>query len=134
MDYNVAKFWLEVLILLSNVILWAWALNNRKHTATNERLETMREQIAAQIAGMDRRIEKRIDSHNAQLIELETHRENAPSHSDMKRLHERIDEFTQAISRLEGNLAGSINGLTGQFKGIERTVDLLHQHLLNKQP
>lgn len=123
MDYNVAKFWLEVLILLSNVILWAWALNNRKHTATNERLETMRTALTERIDDSETAIETRLDAHSVQLKALETHRENAPSVSDIKRLHERIDE-----------LSNGIHGLTGEFSGVSKTVGLLHEYLLNHKP
>lgn len=111
MDYGAAKFWLDFgnLILTCVIGLYVW-LSNRNRV-THER-----------ISALEKVFDQRVDAHTAQLAALQAGQDHGPTHDDLKRLHERIDETVAAI-----------NGLQGEFKGAAATLQLIHQHLLQKK-
>ena len=47
---------------------------------------------------------------------------HAPNHDDLKRIHSRLDEVSDDLSKL-----------MGEFKGTAHTLSLIHEHLLNKK-
>ncbi len=145
MNYDALEFWLKVLNLVGTILvgIYVWWTNRNRVTNTRiteiekgagKQLRELREDTAHRIDHMDEAIEHRLDLYGNQLAQLEAHRMNAPGHNDLKRLHERIDGFSSDIARLEGNFVGAINGITGQLAGVQRTVDLLNDYLLNKKP
>lgn len=144
MNYEALDLGLKFLNLAGTVVvgIYVWLSNRNRVTneritelqrGTNDTINKLRHETTARIENMDDAIESRLDQHGNQLAQLETHRENAPGHGDLKRLHERIDEFASGIARLEGNFIGSIQGVNAQLAGVQRTVDLLNDYLLNKK-
>lgn len=145
MNYEALDFGLKLLNLLGTMAVGVYVWLSNRNRVTNERITALQEHTDSGISGvridsahridaLDKAIEARLDRHGNQLAQLEAHRQNAPGHSDLKRLHERIDGFSSDIARLEGNFVGAINGITGQLAGVQRTVDLLNDYLLNKKP
>lgn len=123
MDYQAAKFWLEIIVLASNCALWLWMFNLHKHGATNDRISALEHALTERMDANGRLVDERLDIHSKQLAQLNVHRETAPGHNDLKRLHERIDSVTTAISEL-----------IGESRGTRATVDLMHSYLLNTKP
>jgi hypothetical protein len=144
MNFEAMDFGLKVCNLLGTMVVGVYVWLSNRNRVTNERITALQEHTDNGITGvrvdsahriddLDRAIEARLDRHGNQLAQLEAHRQNAPGHNDLKRLHERIDGFSSDIARLEGNFVGAINGITGQLAGVQRTVDLLNDYLLHQK-
>lgn len=93
--------------LLTTVIgIYVWISNRNR--VTNER-----------ISSMERNVDDRLDIYADRLARLEQKVESGPSHDDIKRLHQRIDNIDSGLARLDG-----------QFSGTKHTVDLIYEYLL----
>lgn len=67
-----------------------------------------------------RATKKDIDDMEDRLIRIEKDIEHAPNRSDIERLNDRISQV--------GN---SVNGVQGELKQVNRTLQLINDHLLN---
>lgn len=67
-------------------------------------------------------LDSRMASHADRLTAMERDLRHAPNHDDLKRIHSRLDEVSDDLSKL-----------MGEFKGTAHTLSLIHEHLLNKK-
>lgn len=67
-------------------------------------------------------LDSRLASHADRLTAMERDLRHAPNHDDLKRIHSRLDEVSDDLSKL-----------VGEFKGTAHTLGLIHEHLLNKK-
>ncbi|MEX3614742.1 MAG: DUF2730 family protein [Burkholderia gladioli] len=64
-------------------------------------------------------VDTRIDQHSERIARLEEAVDHFPTHEDLGELHTRIND-----------VAKGVNTLTGEVKGIQNTLTLIHQYLL----
>jgi chromosome segregation ATPase len=65
-------------------------------------------------------IDRQLSDHRERIGRLEAVAESSPTHDDLGDLHERINAMAQDVSNL-----------TGEFKGANRTLELIHAFLMN---
>lgn len=62
-----------------------------------------------------------ISSTNTRLLKIEERVKNMPTHSDIEKVYQRLDELNRSVSNL-----------TGQFQANVHTLQLIHEYMLNK--
>lgn len=109
LDYKAMSFWWSLLqgAATGLTVLWVWLTNRQK--VNSEAIEKLREDVNDEVAGLDRR-----------LIGVEKDLTKMPSHGDLAKVHDRINESNKTMMEMQGNL-----------KQVSRTVSLIHEHLLN---
>ena len=109
MNYAALDFWWKVGITLLNGGLWLYLYLVNRNRVTNER-----------IGNLEDKVDGRLDEHSVRLARLEQDGRHAPTHDDLKRIHNRIDETAKSVARIEG-----------EFAGTNHTLQLIHEYLLN---
>lgn len=111
MDYEAWRFWIDILqaLLTAGIGVYVWLVNR---TRVN----------AARIRKMEDDIDGRLDDTEHRLTKVETAVEHGPSRQDLGKIHKRLDEVAQTVSRIEG-----------ENHAMARNIDLIHQHLLERQ-
>lgn len=109
MQYETIKIWIDLTQWLTTaaVGLYVYAVN--RHRVTN-----------ARISALEEHVDKRMDDHSDRLARLEQDARHAPSHEDLKRIHHRLDSVN-----------GELREMRGEFHAANRTLELIHQHLLD---
>lgn len=109
LDYRALGFWWSLLqgAATGLTVLWVWLTNRQK--VNGEAIEKLREGVGQDINSLDRR-----------LISVEKDLQRIPTHQDIAKVHDRINETNETVKNMQGNL-----------KQISRTVGLIHEHLLN---
>lgn len=74
------------------------------------------------ITRLEQDLDAKLDGQSERLARLEQDARHAPSHDDLKRIHSRIDDVNERIGTLQG-----------EFSGANRTLNLIHEYLLNKK-
>lgn len=81
-----------------------------------------RSQVSAdRLTAMERSIGTRLDGHDKRLSKVEAACLYAPTHQDLGKIYERINE-----------VSGQVKKLNGGMEGISASVTLIHEHLLNR--
>ena len=111
MDLDLIRLELKVASMLAaaGVAVYAWFANRGR--ATNKRLDQ-------HISGAD----KRFDAIEQRVTRLESALEHAPNRGDIGKLHSRLDDVANAVSRIEG-----------ENHAMARSLDLINQHLLERK-
>lgn len=99
---DVAQFFLT-----GGIGVWLWIIN--RNDSTNQRIN-----------GLENVLDSRLDNHAQRITSLEAHSKTAPTHDDMGDLHERIN-----------TMAKGVDTMAGEFGALRRTVDTIHNFLLN---
>ena len=109
MNYLALDFWWSLIqgAATGLTVLWVWLTNRQK--VNSEAIEKLRDNISDNVTGLDRR-----------LIAVEKDLQRIPTHQDISKVHDRINETNENVKNMQGNL-----------KQISRTVGLIHEHLLN---
>lgn len=79
-----------------------------------------RDARAAQIKALETEIDQRLDVMTARMTRVETLIEEMPDHSDLGAIHEKMNRTSEDVSRI-----------AGEMKGINATLSLIHEYLLN---
>lgn len=101
-DYTSARFWADIGQWVFNCLVAVYLWFARKHTATVGRIDAACEEL---------------DEHGREIGLLKAH----PSHGQTERLIKKVDRLSDDVSEVKGRLAG-----------INRAVDLMNEHLINK--
>ncbi|ASP37865.1 hypothetical protein CHH28_03880 [Bacterioplanes sanyensis] len=111
LDYRALKFWFDIaqLAVLALFATYTWMLSRYK--ANESSIVKTKEQLTLSMQKIDERV-----------AHLEAELAHAPSHEDMTVLHSRINEAAQKLTSVQGEL-----------KQMNNTMQLMHQHLLNKK-
>ncbi|MEX3556416.1 MAG: hypothetical protein VB131_07700 [Burkholderia gladioli] len=99
--FSVAQF-----IFTAGIGFYVYISNQDK--VTNDRIGSLETELGRRIAG-----------HAERIARLEEAGQHVPTHEDLGELHERINA-----------VAESMNTLTGEVRGMQNTLSLIHQHLL----
>lgn len=110
LDYKALGFWLQFVQVVATgfVFLYVWITNRQK--ANTQAIKEMRDEIGRELNELDDR-----------LICVEKDIEHLPTHDDMAKLHSRINETSEAIKHI-----------AGQLNQIDRTTQMINQYLLDK--
>lgn len=111
MDYEAWRFWIDILqaALTAGIGVYVWLVNR---TRVN----------AARIRKIEDDIDGRLDGHEHRLTKVETAIEHGPKREDFGKIHKRLDEVANAVSRIEG-----------ENHAMARSLDLINQHLLERK-
>jgi len=73
-------------------------------------------------AAQKKEVDEKLVSLNNRVTVTEQKIESAPDHDDIGEIYERMDA-----------IGGELKKLVGQFEGVNRTLQLLHEHLLSRK-
>lgn len=100
---NVDMELLKLAVSVINLIAVVWLALSGRNRVTKETLDT------------------KLSSFSDRLTAIERDQRHAPTHEDLKRIHSRLDEALTGLSSVNGKLEGT-----------NKTLDLIHEHLLNR--
>lgn len=109
MNYDMLKFWFDVLQFAGTILIGVYVWLSNRHRVTAERITKLEDDV-----------DRRLDTHTDRLTALEVSAAAAPTHDDLKILHKRLTDMNGELQKLAGN-----------SMQVSRTVELIHQHLLN---
>jgi hypothetical protein len=107
MDYELFKIIIPLVSVLITIILWLATARENKEKATISSIDRIEENLEGKINGV---------SHRVSLLERDIAK--VPSHEDIVRIHERIDNMDKSQSQtnlLLGDLSGQIKQQTDQI-------------------
>ena len=109
MDYALIRLFIDIVqfVITGGVGIYVYVVNRHRVTATR-------------IAQLEQNLDLRLDDYGERLARLEQDARHAPSHDDLKRVHQRLD-----------TVSGELKQLNGEFAGARRTLELIHEFLLN---
>lgn len=102
------KLGFQILQFLITLALGFYVHLTNKDKVTNDRISQIETDI----------IDK-VEAHAERITKVETILEQAPTHSDMAYIHEKINQVSACVKRLEGD-----------FSGAKHTLDLIHEFLM----
>jgi len=82
MNYDAAKFWLEIVLFVINVGFWAFVWNSNKDKATKAQLE----EHAIRLGKMDERLKASL------------------SHTELAPVYERINSVDKQLGKIQGQM------------------------------
>lgn len=108
-SWDAARFWLDGIqfLLVSAVSIYVY-FSSKSAVKANE-FSAWREALELQVNSMSNR-----------LTTLEERGRHSPTHADLEKLHQRLDVLGQGL-----------NTLSGEFKAVNRTLDLMAKHLMS---
>lgn len=111
MDYEAWRFWVDLsqFVLTGALGIYLWLVNRTRVNA--ERIRQLEDDI-----------DNRVDAIDQRVTRLEATGEHAPTHDDLGKIHNRIDECTKGVSSLEG-----------KFQKANETLNTIHEFLLNRR-
>lgn len=77
-------------------------------------------EVDRKIASLEAIVDHRIDTLESSHAAVKSSMAGTPTHGDLARIHLRIDEVARGISHIQG-----------EFSGTSKTVDLIHNYLMN---
>ena len=86
--------------------IWLWITNKNK--VTNSRISEFQKDV-----------DSRFDNQNTRLVKVESQMENANTPERIGKVHKRLDALQQTVA-----------SQAGEMKGMNKTLDLIHQSLL----
>lgn len=118
-DYTTWRFWFDVFqfVLTAAVGLYVW-LSTRERV-TRSRIEKMEREMRMEIKTIDEKAVSKVTKLGERLTSVESAGASAPNHSDLSKIHDRINDVSASVSTI-----------AGEMKSMRRGVDLIHQHLL----
>jgi len=99
----------QILNALASAALWIYVRYGDRNNAIDRKFDELE-------AAMDHRM----DDLEAEQAAIRASLAGAPTHRDLARIHSRIDEVARGISHIQG-----------EFSGTSKTVDLIHNYLMN---
>ncbi|MDF0377682.1 hypothetical protein [Methylophilus sp. YYY-1] len=111
MDMEAVKFGFQVLQFLVTGAIGVYVYMSKKDIVTNER-----------IGKLENDIDQKIDQHGERIARLEAKAEKAPTHEDIGKVYDKINQVSDCVSRLEG-----------EFAGATRTLQLIHETLMERK-
>jgi|GEM_PF-4494235 len=91
MNYEAAKFWMEVLMFAINAVVWIYVWRVRRDMATNQKITDIEETISDHIA-----------ENGVQLAQMDGRLKGAVGHADIKGIYARLTGIDKGLAKLEG--------------------------------
>ena len=103
---EIIKTGLMVTNMLGTFGIGVWLYLEHRSDKTNGRID---------------QVETTLEGHGIQLAAISANASNAPTHNDIGDLHNRVTDLSRNVS-----------SLAGEFSGVKTVLNLIHQHLLNR--
>lgn len=111
MDMEAFKFGFQVLQFLLTGGIGIYVYLSGKDTVTNSRITKLEDDI-----------DSKINTQGERIAKIEARAEKAPTHDDLARLYDKINKQSECLKRLEG-----------EFEGVKRTLQLIHETLMERR-
>lgn len=105
----VANLLFQLLNALATVGVWIYVKYGDRNT-----------EIDRKFATIEVSVDHRFDDIEKAVEAIRSSMAGSPTHADLARIHTRIDEVARGISLIQG-----------EFSGTSKTVDLIHNYLMN---
>lgn len=105
------KFGFQILQFLITGAIGVYVYMSNKDKVTNDRIGKLQDDI-----------DNKIDNHGERIAGLEARSKEAPTHNDLSKLYEKVNHVSGCLSELQG-----------EFKGACRTLDLIHETLMEER-
>lgn len=122
MDMEVVKFGFQVLQFIATAGVGFYVYMSNKDKVTNDRIDKMQEDSNKQMEKLEDDIDDKMEKQGERIAGLEARSGGAPTHADLARMHEKINE-----------VAGSMKELKGEFTATNRTLQLIHETLMDRK-
>lgn len=116
-NYTAARFIFDVIqtLFLIGVAIYTWIVNRSKaNRAAIDKVSQASSDATKDMKDKIDELSKKIELQEKEISHL-------PDHSDMARIHEKVNKTNIAVNELKGELAG-----------INRQMTIISDHLLNK--
>lgn len=112
-DYRAWQFWLNVGQVIGYVILGVYVWFSSRQKATVAEIKDVREKME----NLEKSQSLRCSEHMTRTTTLEAAAKNAPTHSDLGAVYDRVNE-----------VKGSVDSMKGTLRGVSTQVNLLVEH------
>jgi phosphoglycerate-specific signal transduction histidine kinase len=131
-NYDAIRFWIDAAILawafgVSGFVIWdrrnkvTQEAINKLHQDTTAAVQTLRHEVAKELADMRLNFEDRRKHVDLAVAEMRTRQADTPTRGDLTELYQAIN----TVSALSTELRGTVHAL-------QNTMQLINQHLLSK--
>lgn len=111
MDVEALKLGFQVVQFIATGCVGFYVYMSNKDKVTNDR-----------IGKLEADIDLKIDSHSERISKIEARAEQAPTHDDLAKVYNKVNQVSDCVSRLEG-----------EFAGVSRVVNLIHETLMEER-
>jgi len=108
MDIETAKLGFQILQFIATGAVGVYVYLTNRDKVTNERITRLEDDL-----------DGKLDTHGERIATLEEAAKHSPSRNELALIHEKINRATESIGEL-----------SGEFKGVKTTLNLIHQYLL----
>lgn len=105
MDYEAAKFAFDAVQTIVMAAITIWMWAANRRAARKSEVYGQLTMLANRVTIAEQKIE------------------HAPDDNDLQRIYDRMED-----------VRGEVNQLIGEFQAVRRTLELMHEHLLSRQP
>ena len=121
MDYKQLSFWFDLLqfLIVAAVSVYVWFSN--RHRADKKEIQEMGISLQREIRRLDGDVEARLDEHDSRIATAESQIKRLPTHSDIGKIHEKINDVDRMCNHMNGTL-----------EGVKSSVTIIQQHLIRK--
>lgn len=120
MNYDALKAWIDLAQFVWIIGATIWAFWGSKDKAIRAKLGKHAESIGE----IDVRITR-----------IEESSKHVPTHEDLSVMHEKMNELSQMVERIGGDVRATkaeVAGVRGLIVPMQRTIELVNEHLLNQ--
>ncbi len=131
-DYNAIRFWIDLGILLwaffvSGLVIWdrrnkvTQDAVKKLHEDTTAAVQTLRHEIAKELADMRIKTEDRRKHVDSIVQEMRARQADTPTRGDLAQLYQAINTVSAVATELRGTVSA-----------LQNTMQMINQHLLDK--
>ncbi len=119
--YAAYRFWFDIaqFVLTGMIAVYVWI--SKRDSVNNKRFTVLEKDLSTSLDDLEKKVDARMDNHSERITKVETECDHAPSHADLGQVYDRINEVSDQVANL-----------TGGMEALKRSVDMIHQHLLNE--
>lgn len=117
-DYEAAKFWMGILQLFGLAALAVYTHITSKSKANATTINTVRQDMENSYD----HVEERVSRAERRLDVFESRMENAPTHADLSKVYDRLNDVAEDLS-----------GVSGQMRALSHQLSMVNQYLLNQK-
>lgn len=124
-DYEAARFWMGFLQLAGLVVLGVYTHLTNKSKANSSAIETVREDLQTEHQNLQDdqdNLKDRLALCERRQDFLEGQQAHAPTHGDLSKMHDRLNEFSEGL-----------HGARGEMVTLSRQLSMVNQYLLNNK-
>ena len=118
MDMGVLDFAWKVSISLVNTVGWVWLYLAQRDKVTNSRISLLEDAM-----------ELKMDGHGDRISRLEKDVSHSPTHSDLGKLHERMNSLEHRLGDRIELVSGAVKRIEGENAAQTRILNLVYESL-----